>query len=156
MKEENCQVVVFDICFCYNHSRKGGWRMEFWNRQIKLARYMLLATLIVTVLNIVFLLGNIDFYITYCAALPYYLVWFGKLFDNGLYLGTVNGEFTATGLVMAGIVLAAWLVVWWLSFGSRTWLKVGMVMVVADLGILLAAVFLLVALSQLVLRNKKK
>lgn len=111
--------------------------MEFWNRQIKLARYMLLATVIVTVLNIVFLLGNTDLYISYCAALPYYLVWLGKLFDNGLYLGAVNGEFTATGLVMAGVLLAAWLVLWWLSMNSRTCLKVGLIAVVVDLVLLI-------------------
>lgn len=110
--------------------------MELWNRQIKLARYMLLGTVIVTVLNVAFLLGNVDMYISYSAALPYYLVWLGKLFDNGLYLGAANGEFTATGLLMAGVLLAAWLVLWWLARGSRKWLKVGLIAVAVDLGIL--------------------
>ena len=117
--------------------------MEFWNRQIKMARYMLLATLIVTVLNVVFLLGNVDFYISYCAALPYYLVWLGKLFDNGLQLGAINGEFTATGLFMAGMLLSVWLAVWWLSFGRSAWLKVGLILVMIDLGILLVAAVVL-------------
>lgn len=117
--------------------------MEFWNRQIKLARYMLLATVIVTVLNIVFLLGNWDLYISYSAALPYYLVFLGKLFDNGLLLGALNGEFTATGLLMAGVLLGAWLVVWWLSLGRRVWLKVGLILVAVDLGVTLGAAYLL-------------
>ncbi len=117
--------------------------MEFWNRQIKLARYMLLATVIVTVLNIVFLLGNVDLYISYCAALPYYLVWLGKLFDNGLRLGAVNGEFTATGLLMAIILLSGWLVVWWLSLRRKAWLTTGLILVTVDLGILLAVACLL-------------
>lgn len=110
--------------------------MELWNRQIKLAQYMLLGTVIVTVLNVAFLLGNVDLYISYSAALPYYLVWVGKMFDNGLYLGAANGEFTATGLLMAGAVLAVWLVLWWLALRSRKWLKVGMTAVAVDLGIL--------------------
>lgn len=110
--------------------------MEFWDRQIKMARYMLLATVIVTVLNIAFLLGNVDLYISYNASLPYYLVWLGKMFDNGLYLGAANGEFTATGLAMAGVLLSGWLLLWWLSYGSRNWLKVGLVAVAVDLGIL--------------------
>lgn len=117
--------------------------MDFWNRQIKLARYMLLATVIVTVLNIVFLLGNWDFYISYSAALPYYLVFLGKLFDNGLLLGALNGEFTATGLLMAGVLLGVWLVVWWLSLGRRAWLKVGLILVAVDLGITLGAAYVL-------------
>lgn len=112
--------------------------MELWDRQIKLARYMLLGTVIVTVLNVAFLLGNVDMYISYCAALPYYLVWLGKMFDNGLYLGAANGEFTATGLLLAGVLLAAWIVLWWMSAGKRMWLKVGMFAVVADLVALLA------------------
>ena len=44
--------------------------MEFWNRQIRLAQYMLLGTVIVTVLNVAFLFGNADLYISYSAALP--------------------------------------------------------------------------------------
>ena len=112
--------------------------MEFWNRQIKMAQYMLMGTVIVTVLNVAFLLGNVDLYISYSAALPYYLVWLGKMFDNGLYLGAANGEFTATGLVMAGVLLAVWLVLWWLSLGSKKWLKVGMITVAVDLAILVA------------------
>lgn len=117
--------------------------MEFWNRQIRLAQYMLLGTVIITALNIAFLLGNADLYISYSAALPYYLVWLGKVFDNGLYLGSLNGEFTATGLAMAGVLLAAWLVVWWMSKDNRTWLKAGFFMVIADLVILLAVALVL-------------
>lgn len=107
--------------------------MELWNRQIRLAQYMLLGTVIVTALNVAFLLGNADLYISYCAAVPYYLVWLGKVFDNGLYLGAVNGEYTAAGLVMAGVLLSAWLVLWWLALRSKKWLKAGMIAVVADL-----------------------
>lgn len=119
--------------------------MEFWNRQIKLARYMLLGTVIVTVLNILFLLTNADMYISYSAALPYYLVWLGKIFDNGLYLGAANGEFTATGLVMAAVLLTAWMGLWWMARSSRKWLKAGLVFVAVDLGIL--AVLALVLFS---------
>lgn len=117
--------------------------MEFWNRQIRLARYMLLGTVIVTALNIAFLLGNADLYISYSAALPYYLVWLGKVFDNGLFLGDLNGEFTATGLVMAGVILCGWLAVWWMSQSSRSWLKAGFVMVIADLATLIAVALVL-------------
>lgn len=117
--------------------------MDFWNRQIRLARYMLLGTVIITALNIAFMLGNGDLYISYSAALPYYLVWLGKVFDNGLYLGPLNGEFTATGLAMAAAILCLWLVVWWLSKTSRVWLKVGFAMVIGDLVILVALALLL-------------
>ena len=109
--------------------------MDEWNRQIKLAQYMLLGTVITTALNIAFLLGNVDMYINYCAALPYYLVWFGKIFDNGAYLGAINGEFTATAMVLAGVLLAIWLVIWWLARDGKLWLQIGFVTVLADLGL---------------------
>lgn len=111
--------------------------MEQWNRQIKTARYMLLGTVIITVVNMAFLLGNVDMFISYCAALPYYLLFLGKLFDNGYMLGAVNGEFTATGLLMGGAVLAVYLVVWWLARSNRRWLQISLWLIVADLLVLI-------------------
>ena len=125
--------------------RKGGGLVELWKRQIRLAQYMLLGTVIVTVLNLAFLLGNSDMFISYCAALPYYLVWLGKIFDNGWYIGTVNGQYTATGLVMAAVLLALLLVLWWLSQGSRRWLKVGIWVIGIDLAVLVILAFVIFA-----------
>lgn len=119
--------------------------MELWKRQIRLAQYMLLGTVIITVLNVAFLLGNTDMFISYSAALPYYLVWLGKLFDNGWYLGPVNGQYTATGLVMAGVLLALLLVLWWLAKGSRRWLKVGVWVIGIDLAVLALLAFVVFA-----------
>lgn len=106
-------------------------------RQIRLSRYMLLGTVIATVVNTALLLGNAEFFIPYCAALPYYLVWFGKAFDNGLALdGPVIAEFTHTGLLMCFVILVLWLVVWYFSRHSLAWLKAGMGLVIADTGLL--------------------
>ena len=117
--------------------------MEFWERQLKLARYMLLGTVIITVVNLAFLLGNVDMFISYCAAVPYYLVMLGKLFDNGYMPGDTNGEFTATGLVMGGVILALFLVVWWLARDSRKWLQTSLWLIVADLAALVVMGFIL-------------
>lgn len=119
--------------------------MEQWNRQIKTARYLLLGTVIVTVLDAVFLLGNLELFISYCAAVPYYLLWLGKLFDNGYFMGPVNGEFAATGLCMAGVVLAVYLLVWWLARDSRKWLQIGFWMLVVDLAVLIVLALVLFA-----------
>lgn len=112
--------------------------MELWNRRIKLARNILLYTLILTLLNVVFLLGNLNLFISYCGALPYYLVLFGKLFDNGYVFGIRNGEFTTTGMVMAGIVLAVYLLVWWFARSNRRWLWLSLWILVADLLLLIS------------------
>ena len=119
--------------------------MDNWNQKIRLARYMLLGTVIITVVNLAFLLGNSDMFISYSAAVPYYLVWLGKLFDNGLSLGAHNGQYTATGLVMAGVLLAGYLIVWWLAGGSRRWLQAGTWLLVADLAVLVLLALVLFA-----------
>lgn len=109
-----------------------------WLRQIRLARYMLLGTVIATLVNIVLLLNGADMQIPYCAALPFYLVWLGNIFDNGMVAaGPVVGEFTYTGMLICFVLLSAWLVVWFLARGSRRWLQVGMAFVIADTAILL-------------------
>ena len=54
-------------------------------RQVNMARYMLLGTVIITVVNLILLLTNADFYIVYYAAVPYYLGWFGWLLDGGSF-----------------------------------------------------------------------
>lgn len=96
-------------------------------RQQQLGHYMLLATVIATVVNIALLLGNATFYIPYSAALPYYLTVLGFYFD-----GNTLSTYTATGMVMAFVALAVWLLVWYLARGSRRWLRVGMILVILD------------------------
>ncbi len=112
--------------------------MDHWKQQIKLAENMIVGTVVITVLNIAFLLANSDIYITYCAALPYYLVWLGKVFDNGMYIGAANGVYTATGLVIAGALLAGWVLLWLRARGSKKWLKIGLLAVGVDLALLFA------------------
>ena len=106
-------------------------------RQKKTACYMLLATVLATVVNVALLLGNAVMSIPYCASLPYYLVWLDKAFDNGLQpLGPVIGVNCRTGMLMCFVLLAGWLLLWWLCRDSRRWLKVGMWLVVADSAIM--------------------
>ena len=138
----NVKRLLLPVVSAIMKKTKGGACVELWKRQIKLAQYMLLGTVIITVVNVAFLLGNTDTYISYSAALPYYLVWLGKIFDNGWYLGPNNGQYTATGLVMAGVVLAVLLVLWWLAKGSRRWLKVGIWAIGMDLAVLAVLAFM--------------
>lgn len=96
-------------------------------KQIKTAQYMLLATVIVTVVNIALMLANAGLFIPYCAAVPYYLTNLGFFFD-----GYALSTYTATGMVMAFVSLAGWLLVWWKSKTSQRWLKAGMILVILD------------------------
>lgn len=117
----------------YDYSRE---ERPVLTRQYNLSCYMLLATVIATVINIIFLLANADIFIPYCAALPYYLVFLGHHFD-----GFAISTYTATGMVLAFVGLAVWLLVWWKSKKHPGWLKAGMVLVILDTLILAIVAF---------------
>lgn len=96
-------------------------------RQYQLACYMLLATVIATVADIILLLAGADIFIPYCAALPYYLTFLGHYFD-----GYTISTYTATGMALAFVCLAIWMLIWWKSKKHPGWLKFGMVLVILD------------------------
>lgn len=96
-------------------------------KQQKTAQYMLLATVIATIVDIALLLANASLFIPYCAASSYYLTNLGFYFD-----GYALDTYTATGMVMSFVVLAVWLLVWWKSKTSRAWLKAGVILVIVD------------------------
>ncbi len=118
---------------------------NFLQRQVNTGRYMILGTAVITLVNIVLLLCNANFYITYSSAAAYYLVWLGKGFDNG-FMGIwyQNGTYTITGLVLALVILAGITLVWWLSRKNELFYKIGMGLIAADVVVL----FLVAALMQ--------
>ncbi len=107
---------------------------NFLQRQINMGRYMILGTVIITAVNLLLLLCNADFYITYSVAAAYYLVVLGKGFDSPTF--SVNGTYTMTGLAMAVAVLAIYLVFWFLAKKNILWIKVSMGLLIADAVIL--------------------
>ncbi len=109
-------------------------------KQRNTAQYMLLATVIATVVNIALLLGNFSFQIPYSSSLAYYLTFLGFFFD-----GYAMSTYTTTGMVMSFAVLAIWLVVWWLARKHRAWLLTGLIFVAADTAFL--AIFALLFLA---------
>ncbi len=116
---------------------------QYLQRQIQMGRYMILGTVIITVVNLVFLLLNFDFYVSYCAAAAYYVTCLGKLMDNSWFsvLGP-NGVYTHTGLAMAVAILGLLMAMWVLAKKDRRWILAAMAMLTADM-----AVLVLVAVS---------
>lgn len=109
-----------------------------WKLQLSIAQYLLLGTVIATVVNVLLLLANVDFYIPYSASLPYYLTYFGYYFDSWQV-----STYTVTGMVMTFVCLAIYLVLWWMARQHIGWLWAGMFLLIADtLG--LAVIVLLV------------
>ena len=107
----------------------------FLQRQVNMARYMLLGTVIITVINLALLLAQADVYIVYSASVPYYLGWFGWVMD-----GYAVGQMTRIGMLLAAAVLAVYLLVWFLAGARSVWLKVGLGLLIADTALLLALV----------------
>lgn len=98
-----------------------------WKQQWSIGRYLLLGTVIATVVNILLLLAKASFYIPYCGAVPYYLTFFGFYFD-----GNQAGSYTTTGIILAFPWLAAYLIMWWRANYSVRWLVAGLVLVIID------------------------
>ncbi len=119
---------------------------SFLQRQVATGRYLILGTVIITVVDLVLLLTGADFYITYSLASAYYLVWLGKGFDNAFgYSWDVNGIYTRTGLLMAFILLTAFLVLWWLAKEDEKWIKISMIALAVDAVLLLLFAFVLLS-----------
>ena len=92
-----------------------------------MARYLLLGTVIITVIVLAELLKASDLYIPYYAAVPYMLVQFGMIMD-----GIGGGNMTTVGLILAGVILAGYLLIWFMAADRPGWLKAGLVLVIAD------------------------
>lgn len=107
-------------------------------QQVMIARYMLLGTVIATVVNFILLLTDSDKYIPYSASVAYYLGYFGWLFDGARRFGV----FTAVGMTLAAFVLSVYVVSWVLAAKNLRWLQVGMWLVIADAAALVGLILL--------------
>ena len=114
-------------------------------RSIAGGRSSLLMILIFTVVNLVFLVLDVDRYFLFSASVPYYLTMLGKGIDNGFVDGPwdVNGTYTVTGLVISVVVLALYLLCWLLSKKKSGWLTAALVLFILDTAALAVFTFTL-------------
>ena len=106
---------------------------EFAVIQRDSSRLMILITIIFTLLNMVLLLCGAERFFLFAATLPYYITWFGMLFDGG---GV--GSTTVAALVLAVIFLTVFVMGWIFSKKSRGWVKAMLVAHIVDTVALLA------------------
>ena len=99
----------------------------YQQNQLKSARYTLLIAVLFTVLNVVLLLIGTNRYFLYSATIPYYLTFFGFMFDH-FTLGT----YALTGLVMAAVPMAALALCWFMSKKDSRWMKGALAIFVLD------------------------
>ena len=77
---------------------------EYLTQKRNSGRSTLLTILIFTVINIVMLVVQADYYFLFSASVPYYLTLFGMIFDK-----FVVGTYTTSALVIAAVILGLFL-----------------------------------------------
>lgn len=118
---------------------------EYLLRQIGGGRYSLLLVVILTVVNLLMVLLDADRYFLFSASVPYYLVFIGKGIENGFVNGAweISGTLTYTGLAIALVIVAVYLVCWLLSKKRAGWLTAALVLFTVDTVALVGIAFFL-------------
>ncbi len=101
--------------------------------KVKTGRGGLLMVLIFTVVNVAFLLLDMNTYFLFSAAVPYYLTVLGLIFDSSLFgeWGSID-VFTLTALGISLVILGAFFLCWLLSKKRLGWLIAALVLFVVD------------------------
>ena len=103
---------------------------EYLLRQVANGRYSLLLIVILTVVNLIMTILDTNTYFLFSASVPYYLVFVGMGMENGFVDGAwnVKGTLTYTGLVIALVIVAVYLLCWLLSKERAGWLTAALVL----------------------------
>lgn len=107
---------------------------EYLLRQVANGRYSLLLIVILTVVNLIMTILDTNTYFLFSASVPYYLVFVGMGIENGFVDGAwnVKGTLTYTGLVIALVIVAVYLLCWLLSKKRAGWLTAALVLFIVD------------------------
>ena len=118
---------------------------EYLLRQVANGRYSLLLIVILTVVNLIMTILDTNTYFLFSASVPYYLVFVGMGIENGFVDGAwnVKGTLTYTGLVIALVIVAVYLLCWLLSKKRAGWLTVALVLFIVDTVALVVITFAL-------------
>lgn len=133
---------------------------EYLLRQVANGRYSLLLIVILTVVNLIMTILDTNTYFLFSASVPYYLVFVGMGIENGFVDGAwnVKGTLTYTGLVIALVIVAVYLLCWLLSKKRAGWLTAALVLFIIDTVALVDFLLHIWAIVELVLavRGSKK
>ena len=114
-------------------------------RQSDSGRHTLLMVVVLTAVNLVMLVTDAGRYFLFSASVPYYLTAFCLGMDGGA--GGI-GQFTTVALVISAVIVAAYLLCWFLGRKKSGWYVVALVMFAVDTLVLLALAVLLDILAE--------
>lgn len=102
--------------------------------KVRLGRGTLLAAVIITAINMVMALLDVDAYLFFSVSSAYYFTAFGKGLDNNFTGGSwpKTDVFSRTGVLMALVVLVGLLVVWFFSADNKKLLRIAAVAMIVD------------------------
>ena len=118
---------------------------EYLLRKAANGRHSLLLIVIFTVVNMVMTLLDTGTYFLFSASVPYHLVLMGMAFDNGFADGAwhVRSTLTYTGLALALVIVAVYLLCWLLSKKREGFLTAALVPFIIDTAALVILAFVL-------------
>lgn len=105
---------------------------EYLARQAAGGRHNLLLVIIFTVVNLLFLLLEVDRYFLFSASVPYYTTVFCNVLDSIAVGYPTIGMFTAISLVVSVVILGVYLLCWFMSKKKSGWLIVALVLFSID------------------------
>lgn len=101
---------------------------EYLTFQRNTGRLTMLAFAAFTVVNLVLLVTQTNYFFLFSAAVPYYLTMFGMAFDSGAV-----GNYTIAALGISAAILAVYLLCWVFSKKRNGWLVMALALAVMDL-----------------------
>ena len=140
-----CMVVAYVIAKKNHYPTAGKVPASVFFKYFVDAIPSLLLIVILTVVNLIMTILDTNTYFLFSASVPYYLVFVGMGIENGFVDGAwnVKGTLTYTGLVIALVIVAVYLLCWLLSKERAGWLTAALVLFIVDTVALVVITFAL-------------
>ena len=140
-----CMVVAYVIAKKNHYPTAGKVPASVFFKYFVDAIPSLLLIVILTVVNLIMTILDTNTYFLFSASVPYYLVFVGMGIENGFVDGAwnVKGTLTYTGLVIALVIVAVYLLCWLLSKKRAGWLTAALVLFIIDTVALVVITFAL-------------
>lgn len=120
---------------------------EYMLQQFNAARGSVLTAIILTVLNILLIAIDADYYLLFSISVPYY----GVAFGMGMDMGIGGNTFTIAAIVLGLLIVGVYFILWLLSKKRRGVMLVAMMLFIVDTIVLLLLGLTITGLANILL-----